>query len=145
MASARVSTTSAGTRCAGGSRFAPSSRDPRFFAHADGPVSERLLARIAHALREDDAGANPYLRWILTGEHGEALPLALRPESFDVIRANLDRLEIRRSSLEAFVDDHDGALIDGWTLSDVFEYVDDEAYRSLLARIAAALEPPAGR
>jgi S-adenosylmethionine-diacylglycerol 3-amino-3-carboxypropyl transferase len=118
-------------------------RDPRFFAHADGPVSERLLARIAHSLREDDAGANPYLRWILTGAHGEALPFALRPESFDAIRANLDRLEVRRRSLEAFVGDYDGDPIDGWNLSDVFEYVDDDAYRSLLARIAAVSAPRA--
>jgi len=118
-------------------------RDPRFFAHADGPVSERLLARIAHTLREDDAGANPYLRWILTGAHGDALPLALRPESFAAIRASLDRLEIRRSSLEAFVADYGGAPIDGWNLSDVFEYVDDETYRSLLARIAAVSAPRA--
>ena len=78
-------------------------REPQFFAHADGPVSQQLLARVARALRDGDAGANPYVRWILTGTHGAALPLALRPESFDAIRANLDRLEIRASSLETFV------------------------------------------
>jgi S-adenosylmethionine-diacylglycerol 3-amino-3-carboxypropyl transferase len=118
-------------------------RDPRFFVHADGPVSQRLLARIARSLRDDDAGANPYLRWILTGAHGDALPLALRPESFDAIRANLDRLEIRASSLEEFVDTYGGTPIDGWNLSDVFEYVDMGAYASLLARIAAISSPRA--
>jgi S-adenosylmethionine-diacylglycerol 3-amino-3-carboxypropyl transferase len=118
-------------------------RDPRFFAHADGPVSERLLARIARALRAGDAGANPYLRWILTGAHGEALPLALRPESFEPIRANLDRLEVRCESLAAFVDRYDGAPVDGWNLSDVFEYVDAAEYASLLARIAAISSPRA--
>ncbi len=118
-------------------------RDPRFFAHADGPVSQRLLARIAHSLRDGDAGTNPYLRWILTGAHGDALPLALRPESFDAIRGNLDRLEIRESTLEEFVGAYDGELIDGWNLSDVFEYVDDAAYASLLARIAAISSPRA--
>jgi S-adenosylmethionine-diacylglycerol 3-amino-3-carboxypropyl transferase len=118
-------------------------RDPRFFAHADGPVSQRLLVRIARSLRDDDAGANPYLRWILTGEHGDALPLALRPESFDAIRANLDRLDVRRTSLEAFVDEYDGPRVDGWNLSDVFEYVGDAQYASLLARIAAVSVPRA--
>lgn len=118
-------------------------RDPRFFAHADGPVSDRLLARIAHALRDEDTGANPYLRWILTGTHGTALPPALRPESFDAIRANLDRLDVRRISLEEFVGTYDGALVDGWNLSDVFEYVDDAAFASLLARIAAVSAPRA--
>jgi S-adenosylmethionine-diacylglycerol 3-amino-3-carboxypropyl transferase len=118
-------------------------RDPRFFAHADGPVSQRLLGRIARALRDDDAGANPYLRWILTGAHGHALPLALRPESFNAIRANLDRLDVRASSLEDLVDTYDGAPVDGWNLSDVFEYVDDAAYTSLLARIAAISSPRA--
>jgi len=118
-------------------------RDPRFFTHADGPVSERLLARIARSLRDGDAGANPYVRWILTGSHGDALPLALRPESFDAIRANLDRLDVRALPLEEFVGAHDGALIDGWNLSDVFEYVGDAAYAALLARIAAASAPRA--
>ena len=103
-------------------------RDPRFFAHADGPVSQRLLARIARALRNGDPGGNPYVRWILTGAHGAELPLALRPESFDAIRANLDRLDVRRCSLEEFVATYDGAPVDGWNLSDVFEYVDDGAY-----------------
>jgi S-adenosylmethionine-diacylglycerol 3-amino-3-carboxypropyl transferase len=118
-------------------------RDPRFFAHADGPVSQRLLGRIAHSLRDGDAGANPYLRWILTGEHGDALPLALRPESFDAIRANLDRLDVRRCSLEEFATEYHGAPVDGWNLSDVFEYMDDAAYAALLARIAAISAPRA--
>lgn len=118
-------------------------RDPRFFAHADGPVSARLLGRIARSLRDDDAGANPYLHWILTGEHGDALPLALRAESFDAIRANLDRLDVRRCSLEEFVAGYDGAAVDGWNLSDVFEYMDDASYAALLARIAAISAPRA--
>ncbi len=118
-------------------------RDPRFFAQADGPVSQRLLARIARSLRDDDAGANPYLRWILTGAHGAALPLALRAESFDAIRDNLDRLEVRRCSLEEFADGYDGPAIDGWNLSDVFEYLDEASYEALLARIAAASSPRA--
>jgi S-adenosylmethionine-diacylglycerol 3-amino-3-carboxypropyl transferase len=118
-------------------------RDPRFFEHADGPVSQRLLARVARALRDDDVGANPYLRWILTGAHGDALPLALRPETFNAIRANLDRLEIVEASLERFTGEHAGAAIDGWNLSDVFEYADDAAYAALLARIAAVSSPRA--
>jgi S-adenosylmethionine-diacylglycerol 3-amino-3-carboxypropyl transferase len=118
-------------------------RDPRFFAHADGPVSARLLDRIARSLRDGDAGANPYVRWILTGEHGDALPLALRPESFDAIRANLGRLDVRRCSLEEFVDAYAGDPVDGWNLSDVFEYMDDAAYASLLARIVAISSPRA--
>jgi S-adenosylmethionine-diacylglycerol 3-amino-3-carboxypropyl transferase len=118
-------------------------RDPRFFAHADGPVSKRLLVRISRSLRDGDAGANPYLRWILTGEHGEALPLALRPESFEAIRANLDRLEIRCSSLATFLDEYDGPPVDGWNLSDVFEYAGEAEYASLLARIAAVSAPRA--
>jgi S-adenosylmethionine-diacylglycerol 3-amino-3-carboxypropyl transferase len=118
-------------------------RDASFFDQAGGAVSARLLARIARSLRDDDAGANPYLRWILTGSHGDALPLALRPESFDAIRANLDRLDVRRTSLQDFVGGYDGPAIDGWNLSDVFEYVDEPAYAALLARIAAISAPHA--
>src|SRR5262249_7883327 len=70
-------------------------RDPSFFAYVEGSVSDRILARARHAAVELNPADNPYLQWIMTGRHTTALPLALRPESFDVIRAHLDRLQRR--------------------------------------------------
>ncbi len=116
-------------------------RDPSFFAYVQGSVSERILARTRHALAVLDPADNPYLQWILTGRHTTALPLALRPEHFDTIRAHLDRLEWRCQSVEDFLEEQGKAAIDRFNLSDIFEYMSDANYQRLLERLADAARP----
>jgi S-adenosylmethionine:diacylglycerol 3-amino-3-carboxypropyl transferase len=116
-------------------------RDPEFFTYVEGSVAERLLQRTNYALTELNPTENPYVQWILTGAHVTALPYALRPENFDAIRANLDRLEWRRQSLEEYLATADARSIDRFNLSDVFEYVSREHYAQLLARLADVGRP----
>lgn len=110
-------------------------RDPSFFRYAEDSVADHLLKRVRHAFVELDPSANPYLTWILTGTHGPALPHALRAENFDAIRANLNRFEVRRSSLEELDAERTGP-VDRWNLSDIFEYMSDDNARALFGRIA---------
>ena len=79
-------------------------RDPAFFDYVEGRVADRILGRARHALTALDPAANPYLQWILLGHHGTALPYALRPETFEAIRANLDRLEWHCQSIEDYLE-----------------------------------------
>jgi S-adenosylmethionine-diacylglycerol 3-amino-3-carboxypropyl transferase len=125
-------------------------RDPEFFRHVDGAVAARILARTRHALTALDPARNPYLHWILAGTHGAALPHALRPESFDPIRAHLDRLEWHERSLEECLAPGrspldalraSGARLDKANLSDVFEYMDEARYGRLLELLVAASRP----
>jgi S-adenosylmethionine:diacylglycerol 3-amino-3-carboxypropyl transferase len=116
-------------------------RDPEFFTYVEGNVAERLLQRTNYALTALNPAENPYVQWILTGAHLTALPYALRPENFDAIRANLDRLEWRRQSLEEYLATADARGIDRFNLSDVFEYVSHEHYAQLLARLADVGRP----
>ena len=116
-------------------------RDPEFFRYVSGEVSSRILARTRHALTVLDPTENPYLHWILTGEHGSALPVCLRPEHFDRIRENLDRLEWRCQSVEEFAADAGPAAIDRYNLSDLFEYVSVDHYHQLLAALVRASRP----
>jgi S-adenosylmethionine-diacylglycerol 3-amino-3-carboxypropyl transferase len=124
-------------------------RDPAFLAYAEQSASTHLLTRMRHVLTSLDPGENPYVQWILTGRHSSALPYALRPENFAAIRANLDRLEIRRQSLEAFLDadaaqpQQQHEQINCFNLSNVFEYMSPESYHGLLRRLAAAGKPGA--
>jgi S-adenosylmethionine-diacylglycerol 3-amino-3-carboxypropyl transferase len=115
-------------------------RDPSFFRYVEGSVADRILARARYALTELDPAANPYLQWILTGRHTTALPLALRPEHFDAIRANLDRFEWRCQSVEDFLDGPGGPISKG-NLSDVFEYMSEENTARLLGKLAARCRP----
>ncbi len=123
-------------------------RDPSFFRYVEGSVAERLLTRVRHALTTLDPAGNPYLCWIMTGQHGAAaLPFALRTENFDAIRANVDRLELRLQSLDEFcaasAAEGRTRYVDGFNLSDVFEYLSPEASAELLARLADTAAPGA--
>ncbi len=107
-------------------------RDPEFFKFVEGNVGERILARTEAAGTRLNPADNPYLQWILTGRHVAALPYSLRPENFDVIRVNLERLEIRQQSLEEFLGDSESHTIDRFNLSNIFEYVSLSSYHGLL-------------
>ncbi|MCB0105620.1 MAG: hypothetical protein KDE53_06920, partial [Caldilineaceae bacterium] len=74
------------------------------------------------------------VHWMLTGSHGAALPFALRPENFEPIRNNLDRLEWHLLSVEAYVTQcqANGHRIDKFNLSNIFEYMSLANYTALL-------------
>ncbi|MFN0098013.1 MAG: DUF3419 family protein [Gemmatimonadaceae bacterium] len=108
-------------------------RDPEFFAHVEGSVGERILARSRHALTVLETHANPYLRYILTGNFAtDALPMYLRPEHYTTIRDRLSRISLRHCAAEQAP-----GRFDGFNLSDIFEYMSPaghvEAYRALVS------------
>lgn len=113
-------------------------RDPSFFRYVEGSVAERILARTRHALTFLNPADNPYLQWILTGQHTTALPFALRPEHFEAIRANLDRLEWHCLPLEEFLEQEGADSIDRFNLSDIFEYMSEDNHQRLLERLVCA-------
>lgn len=116
-------------------------RDPAFFNYVEGSVGDRILSRTRHALTLLDPAANPYLQWILLGRHGTALPHALRPENFEAIRANLDRFEWHCQSIEDYLDAHPALAVDGYNLSDIFEYMSAENYHALLEKLVSRSRP----
>ncbi|GGJ41827.1 DUF3419 family protein [Deinococcus roseus] len=115
-------------------------RDPEFFAFAEGSLSDNVMKRTRHALVELDPSENPYLSWILRGKHDKILPFWLRPENFEAIRDNLDRLRYEVCSLETFVQKEAG-LWDGFNLSDVFEYMPEATSDRLLSDLAQHTRP----
>ncbi len=116
-------------------------RDPSFFAYVEGSVSDRILGRAKHAVTELNPADNPYLAWIMTGRHAGSLPLALRPEHFETIRANIDRLEWRCQSIEDFLASREPRSVDRFNLSDIFEYMSPQNYQGLLEAILAGAKP----
>ena len=116
-------------------------RDPAFFDHASGSAAEQVARNTRQALVEQDPSRNPYLHWILTGTHGEALPMALREENFEPIRKRLDRLEPRLSTIEALAGQ--GVKADAFNLSDIFEYMSPDAHAAAYASVLACANPGA--
>lgn len=120
-------------------------RDPEFFRYVEGSVAERILGRTRHALAVLDPSENPYLHWILTGTHGEALPETLREENFGLIREAIrdGRFEVAPVSLEAFLASSPERRFDAFNLSDIFEYMSEANTAALLGIIADASNPGA--
>lgn len=116
-------------------------RDPAFFAHVEGSLSDHVARRLRHAAVDLDPRENPFLHWIFFGTHGEALPLPWRPESFDPIRERLDRLDLRAGPVEGVLEISEKA--DGFNLSDVFEYMPEEAFAQIYARLLDHAAPGA--
>jgi S-adenosylmethionine-diacylglycerol 3-amino-3-carboxypropyl transferase len=120
-------------------------RDPEFFRYVEGGVSDRILKRTEFALTELDPATNPYVHWILTGQHSiaspVALPAALREENFEPIRRNLDRLRWRCGSLEESLSG--SQKFDCFNLSDVFEYMSFDSYEQVLKLTVSNAQPGA--
>ncbi len=104
-------------------------RDKAFFDYVEGSVPAHVERRTRYAMSDLNPAENPYLQWIFTGRHTTALPCALRKENFDLIRDNLDRLEWRLQSVEDFT--ASGEKTDAFNLSDIFEYMSEDAYEAL--------------
>lgn len=114
-------------------------RDPTFFRYVQGSVAERILSRARDALTVLDPSANPYLQWILLERHDTALPLALRPEHFDTIRARVDRVRWRLGPIEAALEECTAdRRFDAFNLSDIFEYMSEAQSEALLRRLVSA-------
>jgi S-adenosylmethionine-diacylglycerol 3-amino-3-carboxypropyl transferase len=118
-------------------------RDPAFFRYAEGDIATTVLNRTRDALTILDPTRNPYLQWILLGKHGKALPFALRPQNFQAIRRNLNKLEWHTESLEGFLGNSRTAQFDGFNLSNIFEYMSLPAYHALLEQILRVARPDA--
>lgn len=116
-------------------------RDPAFFDHVEGSVSDHVARRIVHAAVALDPAENPYLHWILKGTMGAALPLAWRAEHYQTIRDRLDRLDLRIGSFEGLI--AEGLTADGFNLSDIFEYMDPPTYAAVYEQLLGAARPGA--
>jgi len=114
-------------------------RDPAFFNHAVGSLSEHVRGKVREAAVEQRPWFNPYMQWILLGRHSTALPLAWRKDSYETIRSRLDRIEIHHGP----VDDTSLGRFDGFNLSDVFEYMDVPEFEASYGRLLSMANPRA--
>jgi S-adenosylmethionine-diacylglycerol 3-amino-3-carboxypropyl transferase len=117
-------------------------RDPAFFRYVHANVPSHLLARARDSITLLDPTKNPYLQWILLGRFTTALPAALRPENFQPIRRNLDRLEWHTCALESYLQQTQ-TKFHGFNLSNIFEYMSLAAYHALLEQLVEASPPQA--
>jgi S-adenosylmethionine-diacylglycerol 3-amino-3-carboxypropyl transferase len=116
--------------------YARRGRRASFLPTFDVAHGRRVSERMKKLITDMDPTQNPYLHWMLTGTHGEALPFALRRENVATIKANIDRLDWRLCAVEDVVNELGDRSIDRFNLSDIFEYMPEPAYHTLLHRLA---------
>ena len=111
-----------------------SGRDPEFLRYVDGSVAERILERAKYGLTQISTHDNPYLEYILTGKLQRSLPFYAREENFEIIKKNLGKLRLFHGTTDEALDTF-GIPFDGFNLSDIFEYMDDELFRRVACRL----------
>jgi S-adenosylmethionine-diacylglycerol 3-amino-3-carboxypropyl transferase len=104
-------------------------RDEQFFAYMESSPSAMILKRTRHALSNIPTHSNPYLRYILTGNFNQSLPHYLREENFEIIRKNLDRLELKQIGVLEAMNLYPNEIT-RFNLSDIFEYMSHDEFKN---------------
>jgi S-adenosylmethionine-diacylglycerol 3-amino-3-carboxypropyl transferase len=118
-------------------------RDPEFFRYVQGRVSDRFLERTRYAFTVLSPHHNPYLQYILLGCYDTALPRCYRLENFNAIKSHLHRLTLHLGPIQEAAELRAGEGFDGFNLSDIFEYLDEETSSQIYSRLLKEARPGA--
>ncbi len=114
-------------------------RDPAMFKYVEGSVATEILARAEHGLTAVPAWTNWFLEYIARGRYddpeSERLPPYLQARHFETIRNRLDRLTVVNDEIEAYLPAQPEGRFSAWYLSDIFEYMSEEAAKALFEEI----------
>lgn len=118
-------------------------RDPEFFRYVTGSISDQIQRRARYAIVDLAPDQNPYLQYIAVGNYSTALPRYLRSEHYEAIRSGLDRLTIFRGPIEQAAATHGEGRFDGFNLSDIFEYVNEQTSSRVYGELLKHAKPSA--
>jgi S-adenosylmethionine-diacylglycerol 3-amino-3-carboxypropyl transferase len=115
-------------------------RDPAMFRYVDGDVAAAVRERVRHGLTETPVATNWFLEYILRGgwESETRRPAWLLEANQAKLRRLLPRLSIVHGELESFLPTARPESFGKLCLSDVFEYVSEEAAAHLFRALARA-------
>lgn len=110
-------------------------RDKEFFKYVDtAMISKNIKERADRALRDVPTWNNPYVNYILLNNFDYALPHYAKEENFDIIKQNIDTLEIKTGTINE-VAQNSGIKFDGFNLSDIFEYMDKDLFKEVSSQL----------
>jgi S-adenosylmethionine-diacylglycerol 3-amino-3-carboxypropyl transferase len=111
-------------------------RDPQFLKEVDVNVDDFIFQRAHQQLKSKYTQQNHMLYYALKGSFGDFLPHYARPENFDHIKNNLDRLVIKRGYAEEVLLSYTD--FDAMNLSNIFEYMDADSFRKVSQQLICA-------
>ena len=110
-------------------------RDKSFFEHVDEEDVKNngadLKKRAEFGLFHVENATNPYFDYIANNNFTHAFPQYLRPEYYEKIRANLDKVELIHGEIKDLPEQH----FDFFYLSDIFEYMSEEEFQQNIEQI----------
>jgi len=104
-------------------------RDKRFFSQVKEPVAKNIFKRVERHLSSEMLFENEFLEYILFRNFSKNLPHYLRPENFESIKKNINKLEIRQESIGVHLENKQSYT--HFNLSNVFEYLNNEDFHNL--------------
>lgn len=113
-------------------------RDKEFFKYVDtAMISRNIKERADNAFSNVPTWSNPYLNYIILNNFDYALPHYAKEENFNIIKNNIDSLEIRTGTINE-VAQTSGIKFDCFNLSDIFEYMDVELFTEISKQLLSA-------
>ena len=110
-------------------------RDKSFFKYVDEEDVKNndvdLKKKADFGLTHTKNSTNPYFDYIANNNFTHAFPHYLRPEYYEKIRANLDKLELVCGGVEELKE----GKYDFFYLSDIFEYMSEEEFCRIIEQI----------
>lgn len=103
-------------------------RDPAFLNEVQGSVSEFIYRQAQLQLKSVAAQENHILRYNLSGSFGNLLPHYLQESNYDIIKSNIDKLQMHEGFAQHAVVKF--GKFDFMNLSDIFEYLDSAQFKS---------------
>lgn len=95
-------------------------RDPEFLKQVRVNVADYIITKASAHLQRSACTNNYFLHMIMTGSYGRSLPVYLRKQNFDVIKANVHRLQGQLITAEAIISQQP---FDAYGFSNFFEYL----------------------
>ena len=112
-------------------------RDPKFFEHVRLDVGAFLLGKISNGVRNIPISDNYYAEYVFTGQQSgkNALPDYLVRDNYDIIRSRIDRVQLVRADVLEYLESEESGHFDGYNLSDIFEWMGEDLYKTFLTAI----------
>jgi len=113
-------------------------RDKEFFRYVDAAmISKNIKERADRALRDVPTWNNPYVNYILLNNFDYALPHYAHIENFNIIKQNIDALEIKTGTINE-VAKESGLKFDCFNLSDIFEYMGNDLFKEISIQLLSS-------
>ena len=112
-------------------------RDPKFFEHVRLDVGAFLLEKVSNGIRNIPIWDNYYAEYVFTGQQSgnNGLPDYLVRENYEIIRSRIDRVKLVHADVLKYLNSEESGHFDGYNLSDIFEWMSEDLFKTFLTAI----------